>query len=184
MKAFLLSATAITFLAATTPAQAGRITIGSTMARSCYEAAEAHRSDHNSIRTCDAALTEEALTADDITGTHVNRGILWMLSGDLNQADRDYDRAISLDPNEAEAWLNKGINALKRGNSQLALEFVDKALALRTRKPAVAYYMRGIAHEEVGNIRAAYADLQRARQLEPDWLLPAVELQRYRVRTR
>src|SRR5688500_4351176 len=65
MKAFLLSATAITFLAATTPAQAGRITIGSTLARSCYEAAESHRSDRNSIRTCDAALTEEALTEHD-----------------------------------------------------------------------------------------------------------------------
>ena len=184
MKAFLLSATAITFLAATTPAQAGRITIGSTLARSCYEAAESHRSDRNSIRTCDAALTEEALTEHDITGTHVNRGILWMLSGDLNQADRDYDRAILLDPNEAEAWLNKGINALKRGNHELALQFVDKALALRTRKPAVAYYMRGIAHEEAGNVRAAYADLQRAQQLDPEWPLPGVELQRYRVRTR
>ena len=184
MKAFLLSATAIAILAATTPAQAGRITIGSTLARSCYEAAEAHRSDRHSIRTCDDALADEALTHHDLTGTHVNRGILWMLSGDLNQADRDYDRAISLDPNEAEAWLNKGINALKRGNSQLALQFVEKALALRTRKPAVAYYMRGIAHEEVGNVRAAYADLQRARQLDPRWPLPAEELQRYRVRTR
>ncbi len=184
MKAFLLSATAITILAATTPAQAGRITIGSTLARSCYEAAEAHRSDRNSIRTCDAALTEEALTEHDVTGTHVNRGILWMLSGDLNQADRDYDRAISRDPNEPEAWLNKGISALKRGNNELALQFVDRALALRTRKPAVAYYMRGIANEEVGNVKAAYADLQRARQLDPAWPLPAVELQRYQVRAR
>jgi tetratricopeptide (TPR) repeat protein len=184
MKAILLSATAIAFLAATTPAHGARITLGSTLARSCYEAAEAHRSDRNAIRTCDAALSEEALTEHDMTGTHVNRGILWMLSGDLNQADRDYDRAISLDPNEAEAWLNKGINALKRGNHELALQFVDKALALRTRKPAVAYYMRGVAHEEVGNVKAAYADLQRARQLDPEWPLPAVELQRYRVRTR
>ena len=184
MKAFLLSATAIAFLAATTPAQSARITIGSTMARACYEAAEAHRSDLQSKRICDTALTEEGLTHHDRTGTHVNRGILFMLSGDLEMAERDYDRAIALDPNEPEAWLNKGINALKRGESQLALQFVEKAIALRTRKPAVAFYMRGIAHEEAGNVRAAYADLQRARALDPKWPLPAVELQRYRLRTR
>jgi len=184
MKAFLLSATAIAFLAATTPAQGARITIGSTLARSCYEAAEAHRADMQSIRVCDTALSEEGLSRHDLTGTHVNRGILWMLAGDLDMADRDYDRAIALDPNEPEAWLNKGINALKRGNSQLALQLIEKSLALRTRKPAIAFYMRGIANEDSGNVRAAYADLQRARDLDPSWPLPAKELERYRVRSR
>jgi tetratricopeptide (TPR) repeat protein len=184
MKALLLSATAIAFLAATTPAQGARITIGSSLARSCYEAAEALRGDRQSLQTCDMALAEEGLTFGDLTGTHVNRGIVLMLSGNLDMAERDYDRALALDPNEPEAWLNKGINALKRGNSQIALQFVEKAIALRTRKPAIAFYMRGVAHEETGNVRAAYADLQRARQLDPAWPLPALELQRYQVRTR
>ncbi|HEU5285917.1 MAG TPA: tetratricopeptide repeat protein [Sphingomicrobium sp.] len=185
MKASLLAATtAIAILAAAAPVQGARITIGSTMARACYEAAEALRSDPQSRRICDMALSEEGLSHHDLTGTHVNRGILFMLSGDLDLADRDYDRALELDPNEPEAWLNKGINALKRGDSQVALGFVEKAIGLRTRKPAIAYYMRGIAHEEAGNVRAAYADLQRARMLDPTWPLPAVELQRYRVRTR
>ncbi len=185
MKALLLSATtAIAILAAATPAQGARITIGSTLARSCYEAAEALRSDRQTLRTCDMALAEEGLTHHDLTGTHVNRGIVLMLSGNLDMADRDYDRAIELDPNEPEAWLNKGINALKRGNSQLALQFVEKAISMHTRKPAVAFYMRGIAHEDSGNLRAAYADLQMARQLDPSWPLPVVELQRYQVRTR
>lgn len=185
MKAFLLAATtAIAILAAAAPAAGARITIGSTMARACYEAAEAHRTDQQSKRICDSALTEEGLAQHDLTGTHVNRGILFMLSGDLDMADRDYDRALALDPNEPEAWLNKGITALKRGDSQVALRLVEKAIELRTRKPAIAFYMRGIAHEETGNVRAAYADLQRARALAPNWPLPAVELQRYRLRTR
>ena len=184
MKAFLLSATAIAFLAAATPAQGGRITVGSTLARSCYEAAEALRADRGTLQTCNTALAEEALSHHDLTGTHVNRGIILMLLGNLDLAERDYDRALALDANEPEAWLNKGINALKRGDSRLALQFVEKAIALRTRRPAVAFYMRGVAHEEVGNVRAAYADLQRARQLDPTWPLPAVELQRYQVRTR
>lgn len=184
MKALLLSATtALAFLAAATPALGARISIGSTLARSCYEAAEALRSDRQTLRTCDMALSEEGLSHHDLTGTHVNRGIVLMLSGKLDMADRDYDRALVLDPNEPEAWLNKGINALKRGNSELALQFVEKAIALKTRKPAVAFYMRGIAHEDAGNVRAAYADLQLARELDPSWPLPTVELQRYQVRT-
>ncbi|MBA3511557.1 tetratricopeptide repeat protein [Sphingomonas sp.] len=184
MKAFLLSATAIAFLAAATPAQGGRITLGSSLARSCYEAAEALRADRGTLQTCDLALAEEGLSHHDLTGTHVNRGVILMLLGNLDMAERDYDRALALDANEAEAWLNKGINALKRGNSQLALQFVERAIALRTRRPAVAFYMRAIAHEEAGNLRAAYGDLQRARRLDPTWPLPAVELQRYQVRTR
>jgi hypothetical protein len=44
--------------------------------------------------------------------------------------------------------------------------------------------MRGIAHEDAGNFRAAYADLQRARELDPAWSLPTVELQRYQVVSR
>jgi hypothetical protein len=37
-------------------------------------------------------------------------------------------------------------------------------------------------NEDRGNIREAYADLQRARVLEPRWALPQEELQRYVVR--
>ncbi len=184
MKALLLSATAVALLAAAAPAQGARISIGSTLARSCYEAAEALRSDYQTLRTCDMALSEEGLSRHDLTGTHVNRGIVLMLSGALDKAERDYDRALALDPNEPEAWLNKGINALKRGDSRLALQFVEKAIALRTRKPAVAFYMRGVAHEETGNFRAAYADLRRARELDPAWSLPTIELQRYQVVSR
>ena len=185
MKATLLSATtAIAFLAAASPAEAGRVTIGSSLARSCYEAAEARRSDVQTRRTCDLALAEEALTQHDLTGTHVNRGIIWMLSGDLDMADRDFNRAIALDPDEPEAWLNKGISQLKRGNNREALQLIEKSIDLRTRKPDVAFYMRGIAHEATGNVRAAYADLRRARVLAPKWSLPAVELRRYRVSTR
>lgn len=184
MKALFLSATAIAFLAATTPAHGSRVTYGSTLAKSCYDAAEALRATVEARRTCDLALTEQALTHEDLAGTHVNRGILWMLSGNLDMAERDYDRALALNPNEPEAWLNKGINAFKRGNSRLALELVEKAIALRTRKPAVAFFVRGIAYEDTGNVRAAYADLQRARRLDPKWPLPAVELARYQVRSR
>jgi hypothetical protein len=36
--------------------------------------------------------------------------------------------------------------------------------------------------EDTGNLKQAYADLQRARDLEPKWALPGEELKRFVVR--
>ena len=185
MKAFLLSATAITFLAATTPAQAGNFTIGSSFAEACFRAAEGRDMSRSAREACDRALSsDEALSSYDRAGTYVNRGILFMHMGHLDRANLDFDRALAIDSRLSEAWLNKGIAQMKAGNGRAALELAARSIELRTRRPAIAYYIRGLAHEQVGNVRAAYADLQRARQLDPTWPLPAVELRRYQVRNR
>lgn len=163
-------------------AQGGIITIGEGFARSCYEASEAHVATPATIEACNRAFTEQALDPHDRVATHVNRGILHYLSGSLTAANRDYDSALALDPNEAEAWLNKGMAALKARDSEAAAPMFEKALALKTVRPALAYYGRAIVHEDQGNVRQAYADLQRARELEPRWTLPGEELKRYIVR--
>ena len=62
------------------------------------------------------------------------------------------------------------------------LPMVEKALENGTRMPALAYFVRGVANEDSGNIAAAYHDLQRARQLDPNWSEPEIELRRYQVR--
>ena len=94
----------------------------------------------------------------------------------------DYDAAIALDEGQAEAWLNKGLAVLRSGGARDAVGLFDAALARRTREPAIAHFGRAMAHEEAGDVRAAYADLVRARELSPRWAAPAVELKRFRVR--
>jgi tetratricopeptide (TPR) repeat protein len=158
------------------------ITIGEGFARSCYESSEAHIATPATIEACSRAFTEQALNPRDEVATHVNRGILYYLSGNLSAANRDYDAALALDPNEAEAWLNKGMAALKARDSASAAPMFDRALALKTVRPALAYYGRAIVNEDRGNLRQAYADLQRARDLEPRWALPGEQLKRYIVR--
>ena len=163
-------------------AQGGIITIGEGFARSCYEASQKHDARPATIEVCNRAFTEQALDPHDEVATHVNRGILFYLTDNLSAANRDYDAAIALDPNEPEAWLNKGMAALKARNSEVAAPMFEKALALKTVRPALAYYGRAIANEDKGNLRQAYADLQRARDLEPRWPLPGEQLKRYVVR--
>ena len=155
---------------------------GEGFARACYDASEAQTATRADIEVCNRAFTEQALEFHDEVATHVNRGILYYLAANLTAANYDYDQAIAMDPNEPEAWLNKGMAALKAGHSQAAAPMFEKALALKTVRPALAYYGRAIVNEDRGDIRQAYADLQKARELEPRWALPGEELKRYVVR--
>lgn len=169
-------------LLAVTSANAAIVTIGNSMARSCFEAAEARAPNLNNFTACDRALSEEALDRRDRAATLVNRGILRLVGRSYAQAGRDFDEAITVNPVEPEAFLNKAILQVQTGASSAAFASVDRALELNTQRPALAYFVRGLANEETGNIKAAYADLKRASDLDPDWAAPTLELRRYKVR--
>lgn len=158
--------------------------IGDSPARACYLAALHQSKGLDEIATCDVALGR-GLGNQDTVATYVNRGILRALRGDSAGAIADYDAAIAIDQDEAEAWLNKGLTMVRSGaSSAQALPMLDAAVAKGTKKPAIALYARALVHEQAGNVRAAYNDLVRARALEPEWEAPARELQRYKVRPR
>ena len=184
MKALLLSAGCL-LLIGTGPAQAGNFSIGSSFAEACFRAAEAQDMSLTAREACDRALSADgAMSSYDRAGTYVNRGILFMYMGHLDRANLDFDRALAIDSRLSEAWLNKGIAQMKAGNGRAALELAGRSIELRTRRPAIAYYIRGLAHEQTGNLKAAYADLNRARKLAPKWPEPAIELARYQLRSR
>ena len=166
------------------PSAAAVTVLGASSARLCFEAAEsAALPSNDSLDRCDAALSEEAISGHDTVATYVNRGILKLRRGDVAAAVADFDEAIARDPKEPEAYLNKG-SALMRNPATVraALPLFTTALEYRTSRPAIAYYGRALAHEELGNIRAAYFDFQRAAAADPKWREPAAELARFTVR--
>lgn len=181
MKAIVLAVSAAA-LAATLPASASIVTVGNSLARGCYLAAEGRRIGPDYVAICDRAITEGALDYRDRFATHVNRGILRMLKRDYQRAQEDFNAAVAMYPDHPEPWLNMGIMQYNRGDSRAAVANFDKALRLGTRAPEIAYFGRGLANEEAGNIKAAYADLNRAASIKPDWGEPMAELQRYQVR--
>lgn len=163
------------------PASAAVTVIGTSSARLCYEAARFDRASAVGLLRCDAAFAE-ALSVEDQVATHVNRGIVRATRGDAAGAASDYDAAIGLDPDEAEAWLNKGLLFLRGGQVAASVPLFDAAVIKRTREPQMAHYGRAVAHEQLGNLRAAYADYRRATELAPDWDVPRAELARFQVR--
>lgn len=168
--------------AASGAAHSATLVVGEGLARSCYEAALTERASQQTLAICDRALSEEALTGPDAVATHVNRGILRMHANDLRGALADYNRAIAMDPTEAEAYLNKAVVLLRAESQwQEARSAFDAAIRYNTRKPELAYFGRAISSEIGGDVAAAYRDYKQASELAPDWAEPARELTRFRV---
>jgi tetratricopeptide (TPR) repeat protein len=181
MRTHLLFAAA-TLLAAS-PATGAVSVLGNTSARMCFEAAEARTATSLSqVRICDQALREDALTEYDLVATLVNRGIIKARLGNLEDAIADYDSALRTNPDEAEAYLNKGFALLHLPDSATqARPMFDSALAKKTRRPELAYYGRAVAHEMTGQVRAAYRDYRQASRIDPKWRQPKAELARFKV---
>jgi tetratricopeptide (TPR) repeat protein len=183
MKALVLStaAAAIAFLPLSA-AGAAVMTVGGPLVRLCYENALQSDGRSSSVDVCTRALDEEPLAPPERAATLVNRGIVLMAAGRLAEADTDFDHAIDLRPDLPDGWLNKGFLRLREGRGRDALPLIQKGIDSGAGRQALAYFARGVAHEQMGEFREAYADLQRARQLEPGWSLPRQYLANYQVR--
>jgi tetratricopeptide (TPR) repeat protein len=172
-------------LAATAvPAGAAVTVLGSTSARMCFEAADARiLPSRDSLVRCNEAMTEENLSDYDTVATYVNRGIVKLRLGQSDAAITDFNAALARDPNQPEAYLNKGIALLRKPDGWAqAVPLFDTALAKKTRRPALAYYGRGVANELGGHVKQAYYDYREASRIEPNWRDPRQELTRFTVR--
>jgi hypothetical protein len=74
--------------------------------------------------------------------------------------------------------------ALRKDEGLMAVGLFDSALAKKTRRPALAYYGRGVAREMTGRLREAYQDYRQASLIEPRWNEPKAELARFTVHSR
>jgi len=176
----LLAAVATAFA---TPAFAGITVLGNSDARLCFEAADSPMLPSASdLRRCDEALQRDGtLTSYEVVATHVNRGILRLRRSQVDEAIADFDRAIALDPEQPESYINKGAALMRRNNAAGAVQLFTVALERNTTRPALAHYGRAMAQEELGNVAAAYRDYRRASELAPNWREPRLELTRFRV---
>jgi tetratricopeptide (TPR) repeat protein len=163
-------------------ARAAATVIGGGFARACYEGAEFKRNVRESVAACDRALVEESLSAKDRAATYVNRGIVRMYERDHATAIADYDKALAIRADLAEAYVNKGIAVLHQGgNQRYAIELLSKGIGLDPARPEVAFYTRAVAHEQSGNTTLAYYDYKRAAEMKPDWEKPKSDLARFQV---
>jgi len=169
-----------------TPATANGavFSLGGPLSKLCYSAALSQDSRDQAIDGCSRSLQEEPLAAHDRAATYVNRGILLMTRGQYRGADADFNSALGIDRGLSDAWLNKGFLRLRTGSGREALPLLQKGIDAGTNRQALALFARGVAYEQMGEFRSAYADLKRAHALEPKWSLPTEYLASYQVVSR
>ena len=164
------------------PAQAQIIIGGNSLHRDCYESvAFSHSATKNAIETCDMALSIDSAHKNK-TASHVNRGILYMRSGDFNSARKDYEKAINLSPNLREAYVNYGALLIHEKDYDGAITALNQAVEGETiRNLHEALYNRAIAYDRQDRFREAYLDLKRALELRPEWDDAKRAISRYSV---
>src|SRR3989344_860516 len=96
-----------------------------------------------------------------------NRGFNYYLSGDIDRAIEDYNKAIAINPNAAEAYYIRGLAYHKKGQYDRAIEDYNKAIALSPNKVA-AYNNRGGAYYKKGQHDRAIEDFSKAIALRPN----------------
>lgn len=93
-----------------------------------------------------------------------NKGVAENLKGDDFQAIKYFTQAISLNPNYAEAFYNRGNNYYRINQKDKALEDFSSAIELN---PDLldALYNRALVKQELGNFAGAITDIKRAAKL-------------------
>ena len=95
------------------------------------------------------------------------RGSVYGEAGQTDQALADFTKAISLDPNYAQAYANRGLVYRKSNQLDLALADFNKALSIDPNY-APAYVGRGSVYSQQGRHEQALADFNKAIALKPD----------------
>jgi tetratricopeptide (TPR) repeat protein len=99
---------------------------------------------------------------------HNSRGSEYIGLANYSEAIKDFNRAIEIKPDYADAFYNRGIAYSKLGQHQRAIENYIKAIHLKPHD-SDAYYNRGNSYAELGQHQRAIEDYNQAIQLKPDY---------------
>jgi tetratricopeptide (TPR) repeat protein len=119
--------------------------------------------DH-AIRYFDKAL---AMQLDPRTASqaHMNRGNAYLAKGDVQRARSDYEKAISEDPRNAGAHVNRASVSINE-DPDLAIEECTKAIAIDPNL-GEAYINRGLARDKKRQPSEALVDFKKAVEFNP-----------------
>ncbi|MEA3208276.1 MAG: hypothetical protein QOE70_1333 [Chthoniobacter sp.] len=106
------------------------------------------------------------------------QGFVLSAENRLGAAQRSFEKAIALDGALGNAWLGRGLAAIRHGDDEKGRQDLQTAAALEPNRSVFRSYL-GKAFSEVGNVAKANRELDRAKELDPNdptpWLYSAIE---------
>jgi len=88
--------------------------------------------------------------------------------GNFDEAISEYNKAIELKPNVAEAYQGRGEAWFRKGNASQAIADYSTAISIDP-DFALAYFSRGYARKMQGNTKGALADFDKAIDADPNY---------------
>ena len=96
---------------------------------------------------------------------HTNQGTTYSKKGKYNEAIKEYEKAIAINPNCTLAYYNRSVAYTKTKQYDKAINDCNKVLKLDPRH-ANSYYTRGVSYWHLGSKNQAVKDLQSAAKLK------------------
>jgi len=97
-----------------------------------------------------------------------SRGMTVEITENLAEAKEDYEKAIEVNPDYANAYNNRGNIKLKQGDYAGAIEDYNRAIGLNALF-VEAHCNRGIARENLGDLTGAIQDFNKAIDLDSEY---------------
>jgi len=118
------------------------------------------------ISSCSSLIQSGRLAGDALAAAYNDRGDAYTAKYDDGHAIEDYNQAIKLKPNYAEALVSRGLAHANQQNFELAIMDYDHAIRIDPTN-AKAVYRRALAKFGLCDIDGAEQDLAKARALDP-----------------
>ncbi len=99
---------------------------------------------------------------------HFKKGDSYQEKGQWDKAIAEYNKAIELNPEYAEAYYNRGIAYGNKGQYDQAISDYTKAIELNPRY-AMAYVTRGSAYRQKGQFDQAISDFNKVIEINPEF---------------
>ena len=105
---------------------------------------------------------------------HFTLGVLRQMQIRLPEAQSEFEKAVSLDPNNARTYLHLGETSLYLGQPEAGIPPLEQAIRLRPDDPnlAITYWVLGTCQLLLGRVDQAIDLLQTARAAKSRWWVP------------
>jgi tetratricopeptide (TPR) repeat protein len=172
---------------AAAPAWAGVTVLGTGNGRECYEETlldPTPMRNLDALAICARAIEDSNVDSYNRAAAYVNRGDILLRMQRFAEAVADSDKAIAIDHAMGAAHINRGAAMIGLQRYDEALASLNRAIEIGAGKLQLAYFDRGMAKENLGDVKGAYLDYRKAAELDPSFQLAADQLARFTVKTR
>jgi tetratricopeptide (TPR) repeat protein len=119
------------------------------------------------VKACSAVSESGQVQGGLLAAAYAQRGFIFTLKRNLEQAQKDLDQAIKIAPDYAEAYINRANFWTVSKQPERAVADAERAIKLAPKAP-LAYFVRAGGEADLGQYDKAIADYSEVLRLNPN----------------